>query len=136
MQTRRQGAKAPMKKTCQLDDTPDEDARSYDGDKENEVNAVKPGRKSKRKDGARAGHGGKKGLSKRQKVTSQLGIRRARNRRRFSSSRRRKRRSARGSSSNLKSNWTKMIRTRSASRTWLPISRTWTIKSLRRLEAL
>ncbi|KAG3121044.1 hypothetical protein PI124_g28 [Phytophthora idaei] len=73
MQTHRQGAKAPMKKTCQLDDTPDEDARSYDGDKENEVNAVKPGRKSKRKDGARAGHGGKKGLSKRQKVYKSAG---------------------------------------------------------------
>ncbi|RAW41913.1 hypothetical protein PC110_g1917 [Phytophthora cactorum] len=27
MQTRRQGAKAPMKKTCQLDDTPDEDGQ-------------------------------------------------------------------------------------------------------------
>ncbi|ETI37677.1 hypothetical protein, variant 1 [Phytophthora nicotianae CJ01A1] len=74
MQTRRQGAKAkaPMKKTCELDDTPDEDARSYDGDKENEVNAVKPGRKSKREDGTRAGNG-KKRLSKRQKVDKSAG---------------------------------------------------------------
>ncbi|RAW41914.1 hypothetical protein PC110_g1916 [Phytophthora cactorum] len=40
---------------------------------ENEVNAVKPGRKSKRKDGARAGHGGKKGLSKRQKAYKSAG---------------------------------------------------------------
>ncbi|KAG6977583.1 hypothetical protein JG688_00000204 [Phytophthora aleatoria] len=94
MQTRRQGAKAPMKKTCQLDDTPDEDGQwiylpssslhliclqlalmtgiSFNA-QENEVNAVKPGRKSKRKDGARAGHGGKKGLSKRQKVYKSAG---------------------------------------------------------------
>ncbi|EEY65812.1 uncharacterized protein PITG_03338 [Phytophthora infestans T30-4] len=72
MQTRRQRSEAPMGKICQLNDTPDEDARSYDEDKENEVNAVKPGRKSKRKDGARAGLG-KKVLSKRQKVDKSTG---------------------------------------------------------------
>ncbi|KAG7393599.1 hypothetical protein PHYPSEUDO_007436 [Phytophthora pseudosyringae] len=74
MQTRRQTPKAgPLKETCQLDDTPDEDSCSYDGDKENEVNAIKPGRKSKRNDGARAGRGARKGLAKRQKVDKSAG---------------------------------------------------------------
>ncbi|KAL3673584.1 hypothetical protein V7S43_001288 [Phytophthora oleae] len=56
----------PMKATCQLSDSPDEESYSRDGDKENEVNATQPGRKSKWKGGT-AGRG--KGLSnKRQKV--------------------------------------------------------------------
>ncbi|CAI5725816.1 hypothetical protein KXD40_002037 [Peronospora effusa] len=72
MQTRNEGRIAPMKKTCQLNDTFEEETSSYDGDKENEVNALKTRRK--RKDGARASREGKKkGLSKRQKVGNSAG---------------------------------------------------------------
>ncbi|POM62770.1 hypothetical protein PHPALM_28020 [Phytophthora palmivora] len=65
MKTRRQGSKAPLKETCQLDDTPDEDTLTSCWSQENEVNAVKPGRKSTRRNDARPG---KKGLAKRKKA--------------------------------------------------------------------
>ncbi|KAE9037935.1 hypothetical protein PR003_g6198 [Phytophthora rubi] len=65
MKTRGQTHKAPLKKTYELDDTPEEDNCSYDGDKENADNAAKPGTKSKRKGGT--SRASKKGLSKRQK---------------------------------------------------------------------
>ncbi|KAG1703068.1 hypothetical protein DVH05_007981 [Phytophthora capsici] len=70
MQTR-QGLKTPMKATCQLNDSPEEESYSRDGDKENEANEAQQGRKSKRKGGARAGRG--KGLSnKKQKVNQSV----------------------------------------------------------------
>ncbi|CAI5745304.1 unnamed protein product [Peronospora destructor] len=72
MKTRNQGRVAPMKTTCELDDTFDEDTNSYDGDKENEVNALKT--RKKRKDGSRTSREGKKkGLSKRHKVGTVIG---------------------------------------------------------------
>ncbi|KAG6609471.1 uncharacterized protein IUM83_00472 [Phytophthora cinnamomi] len=69
MQTRGQTPKAPLKKTYELEDTPEEDNCSYDGDKENAVNGEKPERKGKRKGGASRGRS-TKGLSKRQKSDS------------------------------------------------------------------
>ncbi|KAH7479075.1 hypothetical protein PRIC1_009369 [Phytophthora ramorum] len=66
MQTRRQSLKAPMKKTYELDDSPEEDSCSYD-DKENAVNAAIPGRNSKRK-GDLESRSGRGGLLKRQKT--------------------------------------------------------------------
>ncbi|CEG49175.1 uncharacterized protein PHALS_06953 [Plasmopara halstedii] len=70
MPPRRHGVKLPMKQLCQLTDSSDDNAQSCDGNKENEANAEKPGRRGARQGGNRSSRRAKKGLSKRQVVDS------------------------------------------------------------------